>query len=314
MTMFWRSSTVWSRSTWPGVLAILVVMGISTVSTTAEAQELEPRSYMNIPINQQFLIIGVGHSTGEVMPSPTVPVEDVQLDINVLALAYARSLDLLGKSAKFDIQTFRSCYEGSGLVYGNPERVDRCEWGDTRVRLSWNLLGGPALPLEDFRRLYKPGFTLGASVQVEAPTGDYKSERLINAGTNRWMLRPGFGMSYQWGSWYADASLDVKFFQDNNNYLGNRIEQDPIYQAQFHVVRYLPKGIWFAFNSNFYRGGQSYRDGAPLLNDLENSRLGLTASFPLGKQHSIKLNASRGVVTRIGSDFDSVALSYQYRF
>lgn len=311
MTMFWRSSTGWIKVRRSILHAVLAAWGIATV---AEAQELEPRSYMNIPIDQQFLIVGVGRNTGEVSPSPTAPVDDVKLDINLLALAYARSFDLMGKSAKFDVQTFRTCYEGSGLVLGNRERVDRCEWGDARFRLSWNLVGAPALSLEDFRRLYKPGFTLGASVQVEAPIGDYKAERLINAGTNRWMLRPGLGMSYQWGAWYADFSLDVKLFQDNDNYLGDRIKQDPIYQAQFHVVRYFPRGIWLAFNSNFYRGGESFKQGEPLLDELENSRLGLAASFPLGKHHSLKFNVSRGVVTRIGSDFDAVSLSYQYRF
>jgi len=57
--------------------AVLAAWGIAT---GAEAQELEPRSYMNIPIDQQFLIVGVGHNTGEVSPSPTAPVEDVKLD------------------------------------------------------------------------------------------------------------------------------------------------------------------------------------------------------------------------------------------
>ena len=59
------------------------------------------------------------------------------------------------------------------------------------------------------------------------------------------------------------------FFQDNDNYLGNQIKQGPIYQAQFHAVRYFPKGLWLAFNSNFYRGGESFQNGEPLLTDLE---------------------------------------------
>jgi len=109
-------------------------------------------------------------------------------------------------------------------------------------------------------------------------------------------------------------AFDAKFFQDNDNYLGNQIKQNPIYQAQFHAVRYFSKGLWLAFNSNFYRGGESFKNGEPLLTDLENARLGVTLSIPLAAHHSIKLNASRGVITRIGSDFDTVALSYQYRF
>ena len=68
----------------------------------------------------------------------------------------------------------------------------RCEYGDLRAKLSWNFYGAPALGLKEFAN-WKPGLVVGTSVQVTAPTGTYKSHHLINAGTNRWMVRPGIG-------------------------------------------------------------------------------------------------------------------------
>ena len=313
MTMYWQllinltalAETAKRRCLWL-ILAI--------ASGSAVGQELEPRSYANVPIGQNFLVLGLARSEGQVTPSPNVPVKDVDLTIDAMAIGYLNTFSLFGSAAKFDLQTFRTCYDGSGVVHGTPSSVSRCEWGDTRLRLSWNIIGSPALTLEEYRRAYQPGLIVGVSIQVEAPTGDYNAKQLVNAGTNRWMVRPGFGLSYRWQNWYVDMAFDAKFFQDNDNYLGNRIKQDPIYQAQFHAVRYFPKGPWLAFNSNFYRGGESFQNGEPLLTDLENARLGATLSIPLAPHHSIKLNASRGVITRIGSDFDTVALSYLYRF
>jgi len=46
----------------------------------------------------------------------------------------------------------------------------------------------------------------------------------------------------------------------------------------------------------------------------ENTRLGFTFVMPLNKHNSLKLNYSTGVSTRTGSDFDSFAIGWQYRW
>ena len=46
----------------------------------------------------------------------------------------------------------------------------------------------------------------------------------------------------------------------------------------------------------------------------ENSRIGVTFAMPLNRQHSLKFFASRGVVTRVGNDFDSFGVVWQYRW
>ena len=42
-----------------------------------------------------------------------------------------------------------------------------------------------------FRELLKnPRTIIGASLLIQAPTGQYESDRLINNGTNRWSVKP----------------------------------------------------------------------------------------------------------------------------
>jgi len=294
-----------------GLPLLVWVAGFHSIGV---AQELEPRSYVNIPVGLNFLILGVGHTEGAVAPSPNVPVENAFVRTDALALGYARSFALAGNSAKFDVQTARACYKGRADVAGEPVSASRCEWADTKFRLSWNFIGGSALTPEEYRERFKPGLTVGASVQIEMPTGSYRSDRVLNAGTNRWMVRPGIGMSYQWQGWYFDISTEAKFFTDNDDYLGSRISQDPMYQVQAHLARYFARGAWISLNSNYYLGGESSRDGRSLGDELDNSRLGVTVSFPIAAGHSLRLNASKGVVTRLGTDFDTIGITYQYRF
>ena len=44
----------------------------------------------------------------------------------------------------------------------------------------------------------------------------------------------------------------------------------------------------------------------------ENSRLGLTLSLPAGKAQSIKFNYSRGATARLGSNFTTYGIGWQY--
>jgi len=292
----------------------LLLVGLLFAQSPLGAQELEPRSYVNIPIGLNFLVLGYGHTEGNVAPSPNVPIENAFIQTDAVVLGYARSFALRGNSAKFDVQTSRACYEGRADILGEPVSASRCEWGDTRARISWNLIGAPALTPQEYREKFKPGFTLGASLQIEAPTGSYDSDKVINAGANRWTVRPGVGLSYIWEGWYLDASADIKFYTDNDNYLGARMSQDPLYQLQVHLARYFAPGAWISLNSNYYLGGESSRDGNPLEDDLDNARLGVTVSFPIAPGHSLRLNASKGVITRLGTDFDTMGITYQYRF
>ena len=73
-------------------------------------------------------------------------------------------------------------------------------FGDPAVRFAVNLIGQPALgPKEFFAR--KPETTLGASIVVSIPAGQYDSAKLINLGTNRWAFKPELGLSYPRGPW-----------------------------------------------------------------------------------------------------------------
>ena len=161
---------------------------------SAGAQELEPRAYTNLPIGLNFLVAAYGHSSGGLSTDPSLPIEDAHLKIHTGVLAYARSLDLWGRSGKVDLILPYSRLSGTGLVAGQPGEREISGFGDPRLRVSVNFYGAPSLSLRDFAA-YQQDVVVGASVQVTAPAGQYDSSKAINLGSNRWSLKPDVGFS-----------------------------------------------------------------------------------------------------------------------
>lgn len=280
----------------------------------ANGQVIEPRTYTNAPAGINFLVTGYHFMQGGVGTDPALPIEDTKVEIHSTFFAYARTLDLFGKSAKFDIVQPISWASGSATV--KDQFRDREVFGpaDTRFRFSVNFFGAPALSMKDFVN-YKQDTIVGASLEVTAPSGQYNEDKLLNIGNNRWSIRPEIGISKSLGPLILELAGSIQFYTANNDFLDSRVrEQDPIYSLQGHLIYSFGKGIWFAVDGTFYTGGQTVVDGVKRGSKLENSRAGATLSLPMSRHNSIKLFFHTGVSVRTGSDFTAVGINWQYRF
>lgn len=284
------------------------------LSSGAAAQDLEPRTYTNIPVGQNFVGVGYAYSDGELNPAPGVPLKDAELEMQAMVGAYVRSLDLWGKAGKMDVTWARVCFKGDAELNGQYVEGDRCGTADPALRLSYLFYGAPAMTLKEFRK-NPPRRVIGASLKIKAPLGDYNNENLINSGANRWSFKPEIGISNQWGRWSADFAFATTFFTENDRFATHqRLEQDPLYQVQAHLIYHLSKGRWLSFNGNYFWGGETQKNGTDAHDRQENSRLGITFALPLNAQHSLKFYANKGVVTRIGNDSDTFGVLWQYRW
>ena len=280
----------------------------------AHAQELEPRAYSNLPMGLNFLATGYAHSQGGLSTDPSLPLTDAHLKIDTGVVAYVRGIDLWGNSGKFDVIVPYSHLSGTALVAGQPRDRDISGAGDPRFRLSVNFHGAPALTLNEYRD-YKQDLVVGASVQVTPPWGQYDPGRVINLGTNRWSIKPDIGFSKAFSPFTIDLTAGVTLFSRNDDYFGGQaLDQAPLYSAQMNLSYDFGRGIWAALGATFYRGGRTTLNDAPKDDTLSNSRMGLTVAIPIDRYYSIKLNASSGISTRTGTNFDTVGLVLQYRW
>ncbi len=292
------------------LFAILYLVALKGI---AYAQDLEPRAYANTPVGLNFLIGGYAYSKGSVSVDATVPIEDAAVDVHSSFLAYVRTLDIWGRSGKFDVILPYSWASGSARLLGQERTRDVSGLGDPRLRFSMLLYGAPALSLEDFRD-YKPDVIIGTSLEITPPLGQYDDDKLLNIGTNRWSFKPELGVSKTWGPLTFELASGVRFYTDNDDFLnGRNLEVSPVYSVQGHLIYSITPGIWLGFDALYYTGARSTIDGRKG-EKLENVRIGLTLALPINRYNSVKLYGSTGVYAKTGGTFDIVGAAWQFRW
>ena len=289
-------------------------MVLSLWSALAFAQELEPRAYSNAPVGTSFAIASYTRLSGPVLPSPAITAVDIDARVNIYTLAYARYVELLGRSTSFSIAVPYADADLRGSVGDNSAEAHRAGIGDLHMRGAINLFGHPALSAAEFA---KRDNTLagGVSLSVVAPTGQYEGYRLINVGTNRWAFKPDVGISYPIGNWFTEVAAGVWIFTDNDDFFGGHTRsQEALTVYQFHAGYNFRPGLWLAVDYGRYIGGRTSVDGAPKDDEQHNSRIGVALSVPLGRGWSSKLAYSKGTVVRVGGDYSITSIAVQYRW
>ncbi len=278
----------------------------------ASAQELMPRAYWPTPNGTNVFVGAYGRSVGDIVTDPSLPVTGVDSKIDNLSFTYQRTFSLFERTAKVQFTVPYSRGDTEGIVDNMPLQRHTSGIGDTRVRFVLNLQGAPSMDRAAFAELRKnPRTIVGASLLIQAPTGNYESDRLINIGTNRWSVKPAIGMIVPVRpTWLFEAELGVWFFGDNKDFLGQTREQKPIVSTEFHLIKQIRPGLWASLDANFYVGGQTNIGDSTQANLQRNSRVGVTFVIPIKGRHAIRTSYSTGAVTTTGGDYEMYSLSY----
>jgi len=287
-------------------------LGIACTATLAAGQDMEPRAYSASPVGANFLVMTYSRSTGSVVFDPTLPVTDVNATVEGVALAVGHSFDLFGDLASVAVALPYAWANVTGKVQEQAAAISRSGLADARIRLAVNLLGNPAMSARDFVRTARRTI-VGASLVVQAPTGQYYDTKLINLGNNRWAFKPEVGVSVPIRRLDADFYVGGWFFTANDDFYPGRLvrTQDAVLALQAHVSYTLRPRLWFAFDSTWYSGGGAQVEGGPPLSGVDNSRAGATLSLPVGRRYSLKLAYGSGVTVRTGTNFNTFAVAWQ---
>jgi len=293
---------------------IAALLAISFWSVAGFAQELAPRAYWPTPTGTNVLVVGYQYTGGDIVTDPSLQVSGVESDINFAQVSYQRTLNLFGRTTnlQFNLPYARSSTEG--FVEGEFHSRHISAMADARVRLSINLLGAPAMDMDGFQALRaKPRTIVGASLLVQAPTGDYEPDKLINAGTNRWAVKPALGVIWPVRpNWLLEFELGAWIYGDNNNFQQRTRQQDPMLSSEFHLVKRIRPGFWASLDLNYYVGGRTIIDNVEQSDFQRNSRIGATVVLPFKQRHAIRASLSTAILTESGGDFESFSLNYAY--
>jgi hypothetical protein len=284
------------------------------VGATSRAQEIEPRAYSNAPVGVNFLIAGFAYTTGSPLTDPSLPITDAKIETSNAVVAYVRTLDLWGKSGKFDMNMPYTWLSGTARLDGEPLSREIAGNGSPAFRLSVNLYGAPALTRAEFAS-YRQDLIVGASLQVIAPWSQYDSSRLVNIGTNRWLIKPQVGVSKVIGQWTLEATAAVTLYTDNDDFYGGSTRsQDPLYALQAHTIYAFRSGIWTSLDATWFTGGRTSINDSLNADLQQNWRVGATLAIPVNARNSVKFYASSGVSARTDNNFDLLGVAWQYRW
>lgn len=292
---------------------LLALVGGCCIAASNQAQDLEPRLYVNLPIDQNFVAASYFYSSGDLDISSSAPIEDASATTEGSILGYSRTLALADKLANFDIKLSYACVAGNALFSGTRLYGKQCGIGDTQARFSYNFLGATAYSAKEFR-LQPRKLVVGTSLQISMPTGVYDEDKILNVGANRWYIRPEIGTSIPLGKWEIDLALGAKIFTDNDDNLGARLKQDPLYNTQIHLSYDISRRQWLGLNMNYFWGGDTQKNGIDAAPPQKNSRLGLTYSYALNSAYIAKAFYHKGVINRIGNDSDTAGVALIYRY
>jgi len=178
------------------------------------------------------------------------------------------------------------------------------------------LYGGPAETPSEFSKSEKSNTVVGAAVAIKLPYGHYLEDRLINLGQNRWILRPQLGVTHTRNNWTYELTGSVFLYGDNNDFWsGNKLESDPLYALQAHLVYAFRPGLWALLSTAYGSGWQATINGLPKDNDASNWVTALSAGLPLSRTQGVKVSWFRfRSQTDTGADQDSLIVGWSMMF
>lgn len=192
-------------------LVLSAVMAISPL-LLLRAQDLSPRAYVITPLCSNAIIVTWSFYDDSVLFDGSGPITGATGTYYVPIFSYYHSFSFFDRSANITASLPYAVGNFRGTVLSAEKQLYRSGLLDSSFRLSVNLKGGPAMPLQKFEK-WQQRILLGASLKVVAPTGQYDPTELINWGANRWGFKPEVGYSERWGHWLLDGTWACGFTQ-----------------------------------------------------------------------------------------------------
>lgn len=287
-----------------------LLLGLTLATRSTRAQQLEPRAYAPAPVALNVVGVAALYSGGKVLLDPSLPIANANARVYSVAPFYGRTFDCIGRLASITLTLPYAWAAAHGDVHEAQRSAERSGLADPYARFAVNLIGVPALGAQAFRG--RPArTTLGASVTVVAPLGQYDASKLVNIGAHRWAFKTELGLSQPAGNWLLELYTAAWFFTKNDDFFGGQVrKQGALASFQAHVVYNFGPQFWAAGDFTYYEGGETEVNDQAQNDRQTNARAGATLSVPITLNQSVRVTAAQGAWTRIGSNFTTVGLAW----
>ncbi len=265
------------RTHWKGMLAGTSIVNFSLIHISGNSRPLDPTNTLSPDANFSGNLVLVGYSIALPIAGRTV-VASVLAPVGELEVGATGPMSL-SESAR--------------------------GWGNPILQVDANLFGTPAMLNMPALLRYEPTFTVDFFVNVAFPIGDYDEDSLANIGQNRWYGRAGVPIMVNLGDWIPGKRTtfellpSVYLFLDNDDFLGQKVKNDPLLQVESHLTRDINPNFWVALSAAWLYGGNATIGG------MQSDELNvLTVGFTLGHQINGNLALTTGYNFTVAGDLD----------
>ncbi len=226
-----------------------------------------------------------------------------KFEADLITPGYARLFELFGRSSLVAVLVPMGRLSGDVIFGGKTFNQQVNGFGDPLVEFGINLIGpDPIRNIPDSMR-FEPGFSLDVIVDLAFPIGEYDNDTPLNIGQNRWYGRVGFPIVWQLGPWIANRRTTLEFlpsvwlFGDNDDFVGQELSTDPMFEIEGHLTRNFAKDIWGSLDLTWLNGGQASFDRVEG-EDTDRRGLGFTLGYHLNDHAQLTL----GYMATVGDD------------
>ena len=243
----------------------------------------------------------------------SIVIEGAHLNLNQWTISYMRYFNLFGRMAWVSPSIPLAVLNGT--VTGTNVNGSIAGAGDSSYEFAWLLKGGPALSPEEFEK-YKPATVIGVSLNVTAPTGLYRADKILNLGSDRWSFRPEIGLSHPFGpeqKWAVDAYANTYIYTDNTSYRGKEIlRQGPLPAFEGHLSYAFRENVVGSFDARYSFRGDTSIDGVGQSDSQKNFVVGTEWIVSLNNKNQFTVIFEKAAVHVNGPAATGIALRYDY--
>ena len=131
--------------------------------------------------------------------------------------------------------------------------------------------------------------------------GEYDEDKLVNLGLNRWFTRIALPVKYHFGAFSPgymgsfEITPSVWMFEDNDDLLGETLENDPIWQLEAHLTQDFTPTVFGSIDLLFRKGFESTIGGVEAGEELDIGDLGYTLNVTTTDNLMIRASFSSNV-------------------
>lgn len=269
-------------------------IALATLLPTLASAQVPPRFYWKSLAGANAVPVIYQSLSGNANPldPARVVTANANVDAEVVVAGYAKMLPLFDRTVTLAVLEPMGRISSDLTVAGLTTHQDASGFGDPMVEAGINLIGPAAIKtIPDLLR-YEPGFSFDVIMDVAFPLGEYDDGQSLNLGQNRWYGRVGAPIVWQLGQWIPGQRTTLEFlpsvwlFGDNDNYVGQTLETDPMFQLEAHLTRDFTEHFWASLDGTWMSGGKSSINGVAG-EALDNVGVGVTLGYQINDNLSL---------------------------